>query len=116
MLDPSKWLSSQAAPSSACPSISQFLQTDAGASTSHIPSSRFLHIRQTFGGLLARLRLQCVSVTLGRLVSASAAFFCAIPPAMRPEWAKRYSELVRPGGVLITLMFPIGGCSRYGEV
>ncbi|KAM0747155.1 S-adenosyl-L-methionine-dependent methyltransferase [Meredithblackwellia eburnea MCA 4105] len=35
-------------------------------------------------------------------------FFCAIPPSMRSEWAKAYAKTIRPGGVLITLMWPIG--------
>jgi len=26
---------------------------------------------------------------------------------MRPAWAKRMAELIRPGGILICLMFPI---------
>lgn len=34
-------------------------------------------------------------------------FLCALPPAMRPRWAARMSELIKPGGSLITLIFPI---------
>ncbi|KAI9001217.1 thiol methyltransferase 1 [Trametes punicea] len=34
-------------------------------------------------------------------------FFVAIPPSMRPAWAKQMSKLVKPGGFLITLVFPI---------
>ncbi|KIM36674.1 hypothetical protein M413DRAFT_286842 [Hebeloma cylindrosporum] len=34
-------------------------------------------------------------------------FFVAIPPAMRPDWAKQMTKLVKPGGYLITLVFPI---------
>jgi hypothetical protein len=35
-------------------------------------------------------------------------FFCAIPPSWRERWGKRYGEVVRPGGVLIILCFPLG--------
>lgn len=34
-------------------------------------------------------------------------FLCALDPSIRPEWAKKMSELVKPGGVLMTLIFPI---------
>ncbi|CAN0922980.1 Probable thiol methyltransferase 2 [Linum grandiflorum] len=34
-------------------------------------------------------------------------FFCAIEPNMRPEWAQRINDLLRPDGELITLIFPI---------
>ena len=36
-------------------------------------------------------------------------FFCAIPPALRPDWGKKMNELVKPGGYLITLAFPLDG-------
>ena len=34
-------------------------------------------------------------------------FFCALPPKRRPAWGKRMGELIKPGGTLLTLMFPI---------
>ncbi|KAM7465576.1 hypothetical protein LguiB_013138 [Lonicera macranthoides] len=34
-------------------------------------------------------------------------FFCAIEPDMRSAWASRIQDLLKPGGELITLMFPI---------
>jgi hypothetical protein len=34
-------------------------------------------------------------------------FLCAIDPEQRPAWAKRAAELLRPGGELITLIFPV---------
>ena len=34
-------------------------------------------------------------------------FFCAIPPKMREDWGKRMGKLVKPGGKLLTLVFPI---------
>ncbi|CAL1404738.1 unnamed protein product [Linum trigynum] len=34
-------------------------------------------------------------------------FFCAIEPEMRPEWAQKTSELLKPDGELLTLIFPI---------
>lgn len=37
-------------------------------------------------------------------------FFCALPPSMREAWAGRYAELVKKGGVLVCLEFPIGAC------
>ncbi|RKP08246.1 S-adenosyl-L-methionine-dependent methyltransferase [Thamnocephalis sphaerospora] len=40
-------------------------------------------------------------------------FLCALPPPMRNDWGKRQAELVRPGGHLITLMFPLDA-SREG--
>ncbi|KIK65904.1 hypothetical protein GYMLUDRAFT_70165 [Collybiopsis luxurians FD-317 M1] len=33
-------------------------------------------------------------------------FYVAIPPSMRPAWGAKMQELVKPGGHLITLMFP----------
>ncbi|KAF5385555.1 hypothetical protein D9757_006742 [Collybiopsis confluens] len=33
-------------------------------------------------------------------------FYVAIPPSMRPAWGTKMQELVKPGGHLITLMFP----------
>lgn len=34
-------------------------------------------------------------------------FFCALPPASRPDWARAYASLLRdPGSVLITQIFP----------
>uniref|UniRef100_A0A0E0D9G9 Thiol methyltransferase 2 n=1 Tax=Oryza meridionalis TaxID=40149 RepID=A0A0E0D9G9_9ORYZ len=32
-------------------------------------------------------------------------FFCALHPSMRPAWAKRMADLLRPDGELITLMY-----------
>ncbi|KAG8835727.1 hypothetical protein FRC17_001518 [Serendipita sp. 399] len=34
-------------------------------------------------------------------------FFVAIPPARRPEWGRRMNELIKSGGFLITLIYPI---------
>ncbi|XP_019056498.1 PREDICTED: probable thiol methyltransferase 2 [Tarenaya hassleriana] len=34
-------------------------------------------------------------------------FLTAFPPEMRPSWAKRVEQLLKPGGELITLMFPL---------
>ncbi|KAJ3723807.1 S-adenosyl-L-methionine-dependent methyltransferase [Lentinula raphanica] len=33
-------------------------------------------------------------------------FYVAIPPTMRPDWGKQMQALIKPGGYLITLMFP----------
>jgi len=34
-------------------------------------------------------------------------FFVAIPPSRRPEWGTQMNSLIKPGGYLITLVFPI---------
>ncbi len=34
-------------------------------------------------------------------------FLCAIEPSMREAWASRMAALVRPGGLLATLLFPV---------
>jgi len=34
-------------------------------------------------------------------------FFCAIPPSTRKDWGRQMSSLVKPGGYLITIVFPM---------
>lgn len=34
-------------------------------------------------------------------------FFVAIPPVRRSDWGKQMSALLKPGGYLITLIFPL---------
>lgn len=34
-------------------------------------------------------------------------FFCALPPSLRPKWGERTAALVKPGGRLLTLAFPL---------
>ena len=34
-------------------------------------------------------------------------FFCAIPPSLRSKWGARVASLLKPGGRLLTLAFPI---------
>ena len=34
-------------------------------------------------------------------------FFCALSPAIRDQWALKMADLVVPGGLLMTLIFPI---------
>lgn len=34
-------------------------------------------------------------------------FLCALPPALRPSWAKRMSQLLAPGGHLVCLEWPL---------
>jgi hypothetical protein len=34
-------------------------------------------------------------------------FACAIEPSQRNDWAKKQAELVKPGGQLFTLIFPL---------
>lgn len=41
-------------------------------------------------------------------------FLCAIPPGLRPQWAKRMSELLAPDGSLICLEFPLAKPPKAG--
>lgn len=41
-------------------------------------------------------------------------FFVAIPPAKRAEWGQQMTKLVKPGGFLITLIFPILPYKDFG--
>ncbi|KAI0780117.1 S-adenosyl-L-methionine-dependent methyltransferase [Fomes fomentarius] len=41
-------------------------------------------------------------------------FFVAIPPAKRAEWGQQMAKLVKPGGFLITLIFPILPYKDFG--
>ncbi|GLB39289.1 putative thiopurine S-methyltransferase (TPMT) [Lyophyllum shimeji] len=41
-------------------------------------------------------------------------FFVAIPPARRPEWGRQMSSLVKPGGFLVTLVWPIDAPTEVG--
>lgn len=34
-------------------------------------------------------------------------FFCALEPTIRPKWAAKMSELLSPGGELITIIYPV---------
>ena len=34
-------------------------------------------------------------------------FFCAMPPSKREAWAKKTASLLKPGGQVWTLVFPI---------
>lgn len=41
-------------------------------------------------------------------------FFCAIPPSLRVSWACQMKKLIKPGGHLLTLMFPLGESRDIG--
>jgi len=41
--------------------------------------------------------------------------FCAIDVADRPSWAKAYARLIRPGGRLVCLQFPLAAPERTKE-
>ncbi|EIW82233.1 S-adenosyl-L-methionine-dependent methyltransferase [Coniophora puteana RWD-64-598 SS2] len=41
-------------------------------------------------------------------------FFVAIPPAMRNDWGRQMNTLVKPGGYLIALIFPIDSYREGG--
>jgi len=41
-------------------------------------------------------------------------FFCTIPAELRPSWGKRMAEIIRPGGYLVALVFPIDGPRTTG--
>ncbi|CAD6891511.1 unnamed protein product [Tilletia controversa] len=34
-------------------------------------------------------------------------FFCALPPSWRTRWAETYARIIRPGGILIAVVYPI---------
>lgn len=34
-------------------------------------------------------------------------FLCALDPSIRIDWAKKMGEIIKPGGLLLTLIFPI---------
>lgn len=36
-------------------------------------------------------------------------FFCALPPTLRKDWATTYIRVIRSGGILICVVFPIQG-------
>ena len=35
-------------------------------------------------------------------------FLCAIPPSRREEWAAQMSKIIKPGGEIVSLVFPLG--------
>ncbi|RPD52719.1 thiol methyltransferase 1 [Lentinus tigrinus ALCF2SS1-7] len=41
-------------------------------------------------------------------------FFVAIPPSRRVEWGQQMSKLVKPGGYLVTVVFPIDPYTETG--
>lgn len=41
-------------------------------------------------------------------------FFCAIPPTLRESWGKQMRTLIKPGGYLIGLVFPVDGAREGG--
>ncbi|KAF9456878.1 S-adenosyl-L-methionine-dependent methyltransferase [Collybia nuda] len=42
------------------------------------------------------------------------AFFVAIPPSLRPNWSRQMASLIKSGGYLITMIFPIDPLSDVG--
>jgi len=40
-------------------------------------------------------------------------FFCALPPARRDEWGSAIAKFLKPGGKLLTLVFPIDEASAF---
>ncbi|KAK4556570.1 hypothetical protein LTR86_006141 [Recurvomyces mirabilis] len=41
-------------------------------------------------------------------------FLCALPPSLRPSWAKRMGELLAPSGHFVCLEFPLGKEPKTG--
>lgn len=41
-------------------------------------------------------------------------FFVAIPPSKRADWGRQMNALVKPGGFLITLIYPIDPPQKDG--
>ena len=42
-------------------------------------------------------------------------FMCALPPSLRAAWGRRHAELLKAGGKLLTLAFPIGPDERAAD-
>ncbi|KAK0547824.1 hypothetical protein OC846_004706 [Tilletia horrida] len=36
-------------------------------------------------------------------------FLCALPPSLRPQWAETYARIIKPGGILFAVVYPIKG-------
>lgn len=70
----------------------------------------YLHERSLRGeyGLVAGDFFSRQAVPDGFTVVYDYTFFCAIPLEWRTKWANRMKELVKVGGVLVTVMFPVG--------
>ena len=43
----------------------------------------------------------------GRPVGLVCRFLCALKPEWRQDWARTWASLIRPGGELVTLIFPV---------
>lgn len=41
-------------------------------------------------------------------------FFCALPSTLHQQWAAAYARLIKPGGKLLCLVFPIGALGDKG--
>lgn len=54
------------------------------------------------------LAQQPVLMTQAVRLAACYRFMCSFVPEKRPDWAEAWSRLIRPGGELITLIFPVG--------
>ena len=42
-------------------------------------------------------------------------FLCALQPHDRKKWAQRYTQLIKPGGQLATLIFPVDASKDRNE-
>ncbi|GAB7343881.1 hypothetical protein MBLNU457_1840t1 [Dothideomycetes sp. NU457] len=51
--------------------------------------------------------IEAFDVVLLFVPDLTSKFLCAMPRELRPDWARRMSELVKPGGFLICLEFPL---------
>ena len=47
-------------------------------------------------------------------IKNDSSFFVAIPPSKRPEWGRKMNALVKPGGFLITLIYPLNPFTEEG--
>jgi hypothetical protein len=41
-------------------------------------------------------------------------FLCALDPSIRGDWANKMAEIIKPGGILLTLIFPIWTIEKHG--
>ncbi|DBA66412.1 TPA: hypothetical protein ACH3X2_002391 [Trebouxia sp. C0005] len=64
--------------------------------------------------LLALIEQGKLEVRGKKVLVPGCGFFCAMEPAMRRKWAQTWSSWLRPGGELVTLMFPVESEGREG--
>lgn len=72
------------------------------------------HIRDlgiSTGGIQV-LQQDFFSADLSYDLAYDSTFLCALPPKLRDAWAEQYERLIRQGGELITLIWPLPGSQK----